>query len=338
MMDEHGNYRRRKKPKRHLRWGRVLLLVVLLTAIVTCVFWGSVWVYENILHPPQVRPAAPDAQSGTDARLNERTNVLLLGVDDGDSEARESEPKRTDAIVLVSFDPKQNEVSLLSIPRDTCVVLPGHRDYEKINAAYAYGGTVMAKQTVANLLRVPIHYYALLDWQGFIKVIDMLGGVDLYVEKDMHYEDPYANLVIDIKKGFQHLDGEQAGKYVRFRKDELGDIGRAQRQQRFMKALLTQALSVSNIPRLPEILRSATNYVETDMNTMTVIDAARSFKLIGDNAVKSGMLYGDFDDTTGTSYWRVTRKDVEKSLQEVGIPYAAAEGEEQAVPERAPGM
>ena len=65
----------------------------------------------------------------------------------------------------------------------------------------------MAKKTVANLLQVPIHYYVLVDWRAFIDVIDLIGGVDLYVEKDMYYEDPYADLFIDIKHGYQHLDG-----------------------------------------------------------------------------------------------------------------------------------
>ena len=161
-----------------------------------------------------------------------------MGIDDGDSEAAESEPKRTDAMMLASFDPEGNEVALVSMPRDTMVQIPGHKGYDKINAAYAYGGVMLAKQTVANLLRVPIHYYVLVDWRAFKESIDLIGGVDLYVDKDMYYEDPYADLVIDIKHGYQHLNGELAGQYVRFRKDELGDIGRVQRQQKFMLSLI----------------------------------------------------------------------------------------------------
>ena len=129
---------------------------------------------------------AADDKIRDDQKLNERINVLLLGIDDGDSEAAESEPKRTDAIILLSFDPQNNKVAVLSIPRDTMVVLPGHKDPEKINAAFAYGGVVMAKQTVANLLRVPIHYYALANWRGFIDVVNLIGGVDIYVDKDMY--------------------------------------------------------------------------------------------------------------------------------------------------------
>ena len=218
----------------------LLFLLCLLGALCTAVFWSSVWVYDTFINPPQANVAAADDKIRDDAKLNERINILLLGIDDGDSEAAETEPKRTDAIILLSFDPANNKVSVLSIPRDTKVILPGHKDPEKINAAYAYGGAVMAKQTVANLLRVPIHYYALANWQGFIDIVNLIGGVDIYVDKDMYYEDPYADLVIDIKHGYQHMDGVTAGKYVRFRKDELGDIGRVQRQQKFLKAAAEQ--------------------------------------------------------------------------------------------------
>ena len=116
-------------------------------------------------------------------------------------------------MIVASFDPKEHKISLISLPRDTMVILPGHTQYEKLNSAYTYGGVAMAKQTIANLLRIPIHYYALANWQGFIEIINLIGGVDLYVDKDMRYEDPYANLKIDIKHGYQHLDGEKSGQY-----------------------------------------------------------------------------------------------------------------------------
>lgn len=235
-----------------------------------------------------------DSKIAADALLNKRINVLLLGVDDGDSEAAETEPKRTDAMMLASFDPDENEVALVSMPRDTMVQIPGHRGYDKINAAYAYGGVMLAKQTVANLLRVPIHYYVLVDWRAFKESIDLIGGVDLYVDKDMYYEDPYADLVIDIKHGYQHLNGELAGQYVRFRKDELGDIGRVQRQQKFMMALAAQIFNVDTVTKIPALFSTVDRHVETDMDTMTIVKAANSFKLFGDQNLKSCMLYGDF--------------------------------------------
>ena len=138
----------------------------------------------------------------------------------------------------------------------------------------------MAKQTVANLLQVPIHYYVLVDWRAFIDVIDLIGGVDLYVEKDMYYEDPYADLVIDIKHGYQHLDGKRAGEYVRFRKDELGDIGRVQRQQKFMKAAAAQIFNIDTVTKIPALFSTVDRHVETDMNTLTMIKAANSLSCL----------------------------------------------------------
>ena len=216
---------------------------------------------------------------------------------------------------------------MLSIPRDTKVILPGHVDPEKINSAYTYGGVVMAKQTVANLLRVPIHYYILANWQGFIDIVNLIGGVDIYVDNDMYYEDPYADLVIDIKHGYQHMDGETAGKYVRFRKDELGDIGRVQRQQKFMRAAAEQMFSIQNVAQISNLLATLDKHVETDLNTLTMLKAANSFKIFGDDKIKSGMLYGRFDDSSGVSYWATDTESVNKSLDELGIPYMKEDGE-----------
>ena len=319
-----GRHYQRPK-RRRLRWGRLFMLLVIMAVLLTSVFWGSVWVYTNIIHAPEKKVVAADPAIEKDEKLNKRINVLLLGIDDGDSEASNSEPKRTDAMIVVSFDPEEHKISTLSLPRDTMVLLPGHTNYEKINAAYTYGGVAMAKQTVANLLRIPIHYYALANWKGFIEIINLIGGVDLYVDKDMHYEDPYANLKIDIKHGYQHLDGEKSGQYVRFRSDELGDIGRVQRQQKFLKALGLQMFSVENITKIPKLMATAKEYIETDMDTATMLKAARSFKIMSDNNIRSGMLYGNFYDspTSGISYWRANRADIEKSLTEVDIPFMA---------------
>jgi LCP family protein required for cell wall assembly len=336
-MDEIQNEERlHKRKKRRLRWGRLIFLLLLVGLLSAACFWGSVWLSEHVLHPPQDNVVAADDKIRQDEKLNERINVLLLGIDDGDSEAAASEPKRTDAIILLSFDPKENQVAVLSIPRDTKVILPGHRDPEKINAAYAYGGAVMAKQTVANLLRVPIHYYCLADWRGFIDVVNLIGGVDLYVEKDMYYEDPYADLVIDIKHGYQHMDGETAGKYVRFRKDELGDIGRVQRQQKFLKAAAEQMFSVQNVTKVSSLLRTLDKYIQTDLNTLTMLKAANSFKIFGDDKLRSCMLYGKFDDQGGVSYWSADQESVNKSLDELGIPYIKEKSETTEVKEEAP--
>ena len=167
------------------------------------------------------------------------------------------------------------------------------------------------------------------DWRGFIDVVNLIGGVDIYVDKDMHYEDPYANLVIDIKHGYQHMDGATAGKYVRFRSDELGDIGRVQRQQKFLKAAAEQMFSVQNVTKISSLLATLEKYIHTDLNTLTMLKAANSFKLFGDDKMRSCMLYGQFDDSTGVSYWSADRAAVNKSLDELGIPYIKEKTEDE---------
>jgi polyisoprenyl-teichoic acid--peptidoglycan teichoic acid transferase len=314
-----------KKFKRRVRWGRLFLLVIIMCALVAgCFFLGRM--AFKIFFAPRVPVVAATEDIGTDEVLNKRINVLLLGIDDGDSEDfGKDAPKRTDAMMVVSFDTEHNEVSILSIPRDTRVSIPGHRAPDKINAAYAYGGIKLAKQTVANLLQIPIHYYILANWQGFIQIMDILGGVDLYVDHNMNYEDPYANLKIHLQQGFQHLDGEKAGEYVRFRHDELGDIGRVQRQQKFFKALAGEFFSVGNVVKLPSIAGALEKNVETDMDTLTMIRAANSFKLFGGERVQSEMIYGDFKTIDGLSYWVTSPKQVTKSLDELKIPHREIE-------------
>jgi LCP family protein required for cell wall assembly len=148
-------------------------------------------------------------------------------------------------MIVASVDPRAGTVNMLSIPRDTRVVIPGRSGYDKITHAYAYGGAALATRTVEAFLGVPINYY--LATGRALSVSSIFGGVDMYVEQDMNYDDPYAGLSINLRKGSQHLDGEKAGQYIRFRHDELGDIGRVHRQQRFMKAMSDEMLQVGTL-------------------------------------------------------------------------------------------
>ena len=323
----------RKKSKIH--WGRLIAFIIAVILIALVFFFGTVFVVRYFIQDRDVAVVYPRSKIVTQAGENggagdsgekietvadERINVLVMGSDYGDSEAEKDEPKRTDAMMLLSFDPEKERVSVLSIPRDTMVILPGHKLPEKINAAYAFGGVMMAKQTVANLLGVPITHYALADWQAFTKVVDLIGGVDLLVEHDMKYDDPYADLHIDLKQGFQHLNGQQAGQYVRYRSDELGDIGRAQRQQKFLRAAMEQMFSVSNVTKIPSLISTVCNYVETDMNIMTMLRAVNSVKITSKERIKSSTLGGDFVEENDISYWKTDEAAIRKALQDLEIP------------------
>ncbi|MBO6304513.1 MAG: LCP family protein, partial [Selenomonadaceae bacterium] len=170
-------------------------------------------------------------------------NVMILGVD-----KRADDLGRSDTLMIVSYDETSGEAKLLSIPRDTRVKL-STGNYEKINHAYAHGGVDGSKKAVENLLDIKIDHYVLLDTKAFPKIIDAMGGLLLYVDKRMYYEDPWDDdgLVIDLYPGEQYLDGNRAIQYVRFRDDE-GDIGRIKRQQKFVKAVLNELMSAETLP------------------------------------------------------------------------------------------
>lgn len=317
----------KKEPRARyrIRWQRVFLLALLFFVTVTALTGATLYLYSNYFYtykPSQT--AMSNAVLKTDEKLNNRVNILLLGVDDPDNENPDSTVRRSDTMIVASISPKYGTINLLSIPRDTRVAIPGRQGLDKITHSYAYGGAALAAKTVEGLLDIPISYYTALDWQGFIKVIDILGGVDLYVEQNMKYEDPYANLTIELSKGYQHLDGEKAGQYVRFRHDELGDIGRVQRQQRFLKALSQELLQVGTIPKIPSLVSTVSQYVSTDMTMFTMLKLVNTMKATQPDGFQAEMLPGDFADIDGMSYWIPDKKETRRLVQRLFSDSAAA--------------
>ena len=203
-----------------------------------------------------------DSALGAVSHPDEVKYVMIMGVD-----RRADDAGRSDTLMVAAVDVDSSKAALLSIPRDTRVAIEGN-GYDKINHAYAFGGHKLTQQTVENLLGVKIDHYILIDTKSFAGIIDAIGGVDLNVEKRMYYEDPWddnGGLVIDLYPGEQHLDGDRAIQYVRYRDGE-GDIGRVGRQQKFVKAVLAQVISPDMLPRLPKLAEEVRKAVETDMS------------------------------------------------------------------------
>lgn len=199
--------------------------------------------------------------------LDDRINILVLGIDmEGDS------VHRSDTMMLVSLDPLTRSAGVLSIPRDTLTSIRGRPAKEKIAHAYAYGGPDLAMETVSRFAGVPVHYYVRLDFRGFKALVDAIGGVTVDVEKPMRYVDPYQNLNINLPKGLRKLDGDEAMQYVRYRQD--GDIPRIHRQQKFLRAAIDQAWSLTTAPRLPGLIRELSRYVNTNMSPDAIMRVA----------------------------------------------------------------
>ncbi len=203
--------------------------------------------------------------------LTKRVNVLLIGIDVSMDNKRRLLPfARSDALILVSFDPERNQITALSIPRDTRATIPGKGE-TKINAAYAYGGPKLTITTVRNFLGVPIHYYVKLGAESFAHIIDAVGGVEIDVEKDMKYRDWWGDLDINLKKGPQVLDGQRASDYIRFRHDDTGDIGRVARQQKMLMALFQKAKTPATLVRAPQLLRAFSENTQTNLSMGEII-------------------------------------------------------------------
>lgn len=194
-------------------------------------------------------------------------NILLLGSDKRPT----SGAWRTDSMIIVSVDTQVNVVRLLSIPRDLWVYIPSH-GYNRVNTADLWGeldkkggGPERVKRTIHYNLGIPIHYYVRVDFQGFIKIVDAVGGVDIDVEC------PLSD--INLSAGMHHMDGRDALRYARSRKST-NDFDRGRRQRKVLMALWDQALSLDIIPKLPELWRAMSSTFETDMTLDQVINLA----------------------------------------------------------------
>ncbi len=226
-------------------------------------------------------------------------HVMVLGVD-----RRADDAGRSDTLMIAAFDEEKEKASILSVPRDTRVAIDGH-DYDKINHAYAFGGHELSQKSVENLIGTKIDHYIMIDTKAFERIIDAMGGVDIDVEKRMYYEDPWddnGGLLIDIWPGQQHMNGNKAIQYVRYRDGE-GDIGRIGRQQKFMKAVISNLISPQTIPKLPAIVKEISSAVETDMSVTELLEFANHLKTVHENGVSAQMVPGRPAFYEDISYW-----------------------------------
>ncbi len=208
-------------------------------------------------------------------------------------------------MLLLRFDTEKEKLTVLSIPRDTRARISGH-GIDKINVANYYGGSELAANTIADLLGgVQIDRVVRVNVQGVEKIIDALGGVTVYVPKDMKYVDESQHLYINLKQGKQHLDGNKAMQFLRFRYDRLGDIGRVQRQQMLMRSLVEQALKPSSLVRLPKVMSIIKSNVETDLKGDELLALAGFGAKVERSKIQMLMLPGYFsgDGKEEVSYW-----------------------------------
>jgi LCP family protein required for cell wall assembly len=264
-------YRVRKK-----RWKAILVIsaIALLAIIITLFVWGYVWLKgkESRMKLPAVSKVLDPKQKG------QPETTLIMGVDKG-SVPGEVE-SRTDIMMLVSVNPDGNKAAVISIPRDTRVKIAGHKGYNKINAAHAYGGSALTIEIVKEFTGLPINHFVEIDFQGFKDIVNALGGVKMHIDKAIH--DKYAG---DVPAGDVILNGDQALALVRARHDVKsvpgGDLDRIKNQRKFLQAMLGTVSHQRNPFKVVKVVDAVSNDVKTDLSFMKMLGLGR--KLRGTN-------------------------------------------------------
>jgi LCP family protein required for cell wall assembly len=285
--------------------------------------------------------------TGMNVRLPELTrpvNILVLGIkvlstdlDNPPPETRQLGYQATvnsfeglsDTMLLLRFDPEAKKLSLLSIPRDTRTWIDSY-GLRKINDANVFGGPALSAKSVSELLGgVGVDRYVRINVQGVGKLVDALGGVTVYVPHDMKYQDDSQHLYINLKAGKQHLNGDQALQLLRFRYDENGDIGRIQRQQMLMRALMEQTLNPTTLTRLPKILGVIQSNLDTNLSVEELLALVGFAARTNRSNVEMLMVPGRFSgpEEYEASYWLPDHQRIATMMAEhfnlgIGTPVA----------------
>lgn len=293
-----------------------LVLFVIFSMIFSTVMYAF---YKNDVDEAveENKPSAEDSFENLDvSNYKDRVNVLLMGVDTLENEG-DGKGTRTDTIMVLSIDPTTKTGFILSLPRDTRVKLANGGDYDKVNHAHSYGGTELAISTIKDFLQIPIHHYVKLDYRALFKTVDDLGGIEVDVPIDMKYKDTRSEppLNVDLKKGVQTLNGEQAMGFVRFRKGYPNqDLGRIQAQQAFLDALIKKMTSPASIMNIPNYIDTMSKYVETDMDMKTMLIVAKQALSVDTARIEKKTVPGEPDMINGVSYYEPNAEELSAML------------------------
>lgn len=281
-----------------------LILVILLTS--------GFFLLQHYLSPESIMKDSPAIAGDQQQYGSNRVNILLLGVNQ----------KLSDTIMLGSFDLDTKHVDIISVPRDTYYE---RSDYsgtaqQKINAVFGSEGVAGSVDAVSDVLGdIPIHYYVVVEDEDIAKIVDSMGGIEYKVPMRMKYTDKKQDLYIDLKKGKQTLNGDQAVQFLRYRKGyAMGDIGRVEAQQSFMKAAFNQALGW----QLPKVAKTVIENVETNMNTTMALRLGILGIRLESSDLSSHMTEGTFDRINGLSFWIEDKDATVEMIRDIysGVP------------------
>lgn len=324
----------KRKPRRRILWKRVFLLL----AIVAGILWGigaaCSWAYHAIFDSPEtVEVSEPPAEEETvevappvrstpawstralpsavaDEKLaasRKTLNVLFIGADDVKDGNYYGE---ADSIMLLVVNTEDDTASMVSIPSNTRIPVAG-QETVTLREVYKQGGTPLTLKLVEEYLGITIPYYAAVDHAVFTRIVDELGGVNLYVEEKMAYTDSYDGYVINLAQGYQTLDGERAQQYIRYVSGELGDVGRMKRQERFVKAMVEQHASLGSIFDIPSILSILEDESDSNLTFYPLMKIAGVLREYQPSMTLGELLPGKAAVDAQGSYWETDQAGVD---------------------------
>lgn len=236
-------------------------------------------------------------------------NIMLLG-----SDARKDEEGRSDTLMIANYNQETEKVKLISIMRDTYVEIPGY-GMQKMNSAYSLGGPELVRQTIKENFNLDVHYYAMVDFNGFPKIVDIIApdGIEVDIPYTMSH-----GIYMTLNPGVQRLHGDELLGYVRFRHDSKNDFGRVARQQEVLSKLKDEAVSVHSLMNLPKLLGAADAYVDTNLDKMKMLSIGKG--ILDNKSEKIDTLRIPVDNSFKDSdvrAGRVLEIDFEKNIEEL---------------------
>ncbi|MED2984830.1 LytR family transcriptional regulator [Bacillus cereus] len=251
------------------------ILLWILGIIVVMIIGGGVYAYNVYSKVSKTldevhKPLKRDQVNKQEEKINksEPVSILLLGADE-----RGEDKGRSDSLMVITLNPKNNSMKTVSIPRDTYTEIVGKGKSDKINHAYAFGGVDMSVATVEKFLNVPINYYIEVNMEGFKDIVDAVGGVD--VNNDLEFTQGKHHFV----KGNIHLNGDEALDFTRMRKeDPRGDFGRQMRQRQVMQAVIKKGASFSSLASYGDVLTAIQKNVKTNLTQDQMFDMQKNYK------------------------------------------------------------
>lgn len=267
-----------------------------------------------------------DEPSDTEEDEKNEMLFLMMGVDAQD--VNKSKGTRTDTMMLTRVNFDTGEISLLSIPRDTRLSVNGKLD--KVNSAHAIGGPELSVETISDFLAVDLEYFVKVDYQIVQDVVNAIGGVTVDVPLNMKYYDPTAKppLNINIKKGIQTLDGKNSHDFLRWRHNNSytvgypdGDVGRIKTQQYFVKEMIKQTLQAKNIVKIPALIKTFYENIETNIPLGLMLKGAASASKIDVENMKTATVPGVGEYIGQISYYIYDREATNLLVEEMFSNY-----------------